>query len=101
MLTVAWNWWLADILWYGGSHERDDRCTGGSTLACAGKQAHRSRRMIPQANITVRRANAWWPDDAQVEQDLVLTLALIGLFSGPELAGKIGLRSGTATPRQN
>ena len=52
--------------------------------------------MIPQANITAWRANATWPDDAQVEQDLVLTLAVIQLFSEPELTGKIGLRGGTA-----
>ena len=52
--------------------------------------------MIPQANITGWRANAPWPDDAQVEQDLVLTRALIQLFSEPKLAGKIGLRGGTA-----
>ena len=52
--------------------------------------------MIPQANITAWRANAPWPDDAQVEQDLVLTRALIQLFSAPELAGMIGLRGGTA-----
>ena len=37
-----------------------------------------------------------WADDAQVEQDLVLTRALIQLFSEPKLAGKIGLRGGTA-----
>lgn len=33
---------------------------------------------------------------AQVEQDLVLTRALVQLFSEPKLAGKIGLRGGTA-----
>jgi predicted nucleotidyltransferase component of viral defense system len=52
--------------------------------------------MIPQANITAWRANAPWPDDAQVEQDLVLTRALVQLFSAAGLAGKIGLRGGTA-----
>ena len=52
--------------------------------------------MIPQANITAWRAHAPWADDAQVEQDLVLTRALIGLFSEPELAGRIALRGGTA-----
>jgi predicted nucleotidyltransferase component of viral defense system len=52
--------------------------------------------MIPQANITAWRAQAPWPEDAQVEQDLVLTRALIELFSEPKLAGKIALRGGTA-----
>ena len=52
--------------------------------------------MIPQANITAWRANSPWSDDAQVEQDLVLTRALIQLFSDAQLSGKIGLRGGTA-----
>jgi predicted nucleotidyltransferase component of viral defense system len=52
--------------------------------------------VIPQANITAWRTNAPWPDDAQVEQDLILTRALIQLFSEPRLTGKIGLRGGTA-----
>jgi predicted nucleotidyltransferase component of viral defense system len=52
--------------------------------------------VIPQANITAWRAHAPWPDDAQVEQDLVLTRALIEVFSEPKLAGKIALRGGTA-----
>jgi len=52
--------------------------------------------VIPQANITAWRATAPWPDDAQVEQDLVLTRALIQLFAEPSLAGRIILRGGTA-----
>jgi len=52
--------------------------------------------MIPQANITAWRPHAPWADDAQVEQDLVLTRAVIELFSEPELQGKIALRGGTA-----
>ena len=52
--------------------------------------------MIPQANITAWRANAPWPDDAQVEQDLVLTRAVIQLFTEPKLQGKVALRGGTA-----
>ncbi len=52
--------------------------------------------MIPQANITAWRTHAPWPDDAQVEQDLVLTRALIELFSDPEIAQEIALRGGTA-----
>ena len=52
--------------------------------------------MIPQANITSWRTTAPWLDDAQVEQDLVLSRALIELFAEPALAGKIALRGGTA-----
>lgn len=52
--------------------------------------------MIPQANITAWRTHAPWGDDAQVEQDLVLTRSLIELFSEPVLAGRIALRGGTA-----
>src|SRR5208282_5441753 len=52
--------------------------------------------MIPQANITAWRAIAPWPDDAQVEQDLVLSRAVVELFGEPKLAGKIALRGGTS-----
>lgn len=52
--------------------------------------------MIPQANITAWRAVAPWPDDAQVEQDLVLSRAVVELFGEPKLAGKIALRGGTS-----
>jgi predicted nucleotidyltransferase component of viral defense system len=52
--------------------------------------------VIPQANITAWRAVAPWSDDAQVEQDLVLSRAVIELFADLELAGKIALRGGTA-----
>jgi len=52
--------------------------------------------VIPQANITAWRTAAPWPDDAQVEQDLVLSRSVIELFGERELAGKIALRGGTA-----
>lgn len=52
--------------------------------------------MIPQANITAWRAVAPWPDDAQVEQDLVLSRAVVELFGEPKLTGKIALRGGTS-----
>ncbi|MEX0789253.1 MAG: hypothetical protein WD178_00590 [Actinomycetota bacterium] len=48
--------------------------------------------MIPQANITAWRASAPWADDAQVEQDLVLSRAAVELFADSDLAGKIALR---------
>ena len=43
--------------------------------------------MIPDAYITEWRAAAPWLDDAQVEQDLVLSRAVIELFSLDELMG--------------
>jgi predicted nucleotidyltransferase component of viral defense system len=52
--------------------------------------------MIPQANITAWRASAPWPDDAQVEQDLVLSRAVVELFSVSDLADAIALRGGTS-----
>jgi len=52
--------------------------------------------VIPQAHITAWRATAPWGDDAQVEQDLVLTRAVVEIFAEPELAGLFALRGGTA-----
>jgi predicted nucleotidyltransferase component of viral defense system len=52
--------------------------------------------MIPQAHITAWRSVAPWPDDAQVEQDLVLTRAVIELFADQNLARTFALRGGTA-----
>ena len=45
--------------------------------------------MIPQANITAWRSVAPWADDAQVEQDLVLSRAVVELFSDADLKDKI------------
>ena len=52
--------------------------------------------MIPQANITAWRATAPWADDAQVEQDLVLSRATVEIFTDPALSGSLALRGGTA-----
>ena len=52
--------------------------------------------MISQAHITAWRPVAPWADDAQVEQDLVLSRAVIALFTDKDLAGTIALRGGTA-----
>lgn len=52
--------------------------------------------MIPQANITAWRASVPWADDAQVEQDLVLSRAVIELFDDDGLANTLALRGGTA-----
>jgi predicted nucleotidyltransferase component of viral defense system len=52
--------------------------------------------VIPQAHITAWRATAPWGDDAQVEQDLVLSRAVVEIFAEPELAELLALRGGTA-----
>ena len=52
--------------------------------------------MIPQAHITAWRAIEPWGDDAQVEQDLVLSRAVVELFADAELAESLALRGGTA-----
>ncbi len=52
--------------------------------------------MIPQAHITAWRATAPWADDAQVEQDLVLSRATVEIFADSVLSGSLTLRGGTA-----
>lgn len=52
--------------------------------------------MIPQANIIEWRAVAPWLSDAQVEQDLVLTRAIIEIYSNPILKKQLAFRGGTA-----
>ena len=52
--------------------------------------------MIPRDYITEWRARAPWVQDAQVEQDLVVTRALVELFSHPAVASGLAFRGGTA-----
>lgn len=52
--------------------------------------------MIPRAYITEWRSRAPWPDDAQVEQDLVLSRALVELFRQDVIAESLLFRGGTA-----
>lgn len=52
--------------------------------------------MIPRANITAWRATAPWADEAQVEQDLVLSRAMVALFSDQRISGSFAMRGGTA-----
>lgn len=52
--------------------------------------------MIPQANIIEWRAFAPWLSDAQVEQDLVLSKAIIQIYSNPILRAQLAFRGGTA-----
>ena len=52
--------------------------------------------MIPRANITAWRAQAPWPSNEQVEQDLLLSRALVAMFSHDTVAEQILFRGGTA-----
>ncbi len=52
--------------------------------------------MIPRDYITEWRERAPWSDDFQVEQDMVISRALVEIFSEPVLAGALAFRGGTA-----
>lgn len=52
--------------------------------------------MIPLDYITHWRQNAPWPSDAQVEQDLILSRAIVALFSHPDIEHALAFRGGTA-----
>ena len=52
--------------------------------------------MIPRDYITEWRAEAPWIDDAQVEQDLVISRALVDIYSHPVLNEALAFRGGTA-----
>lgn len=52
--------------------------------------------MIPRDFITEWRAQAPWVQDYQVEQDLIISRALVEIFSNPVLAQSLAFRGGTA-----
>ncbi len=52
--------------------------------------------MIPRDFITEWRDRAPWVSDRQVEQDLVISRALVELFSHPMIANTLAFRGGTA-----
>ena len=52
--------------------------------------------MIPRDYITEWRAHAPWIEDFQVEQDLVISRALVAIFSHPTLRNSVAFRGGTA-----
>jgi len=52
--------------------------------------------VIPFDYITEWRAEVPWTTEAQVEQDLILSRAVVDMFSEPEVARLIGFRGGTA-----
>ncbi len=52
--------------------------------------------MIPENILEGWRKNAPWPLLAQVEQDLVISRALVELYNNDYLKNKIAFRGGTA-----
>ncbi len=52
--------------------------------------------MIPRRYITQWKGHSPWPNDGQVEQDLVIERALVQLFSEPLLKEQLAFRGGTA-----
>lgn len=52
--------------------------------------------MIPLSQIIQWRQTAPWTDDMQVEQDLILSRAIVEIFSNPFLADQLAFRGGTA-----
>jgi len=52
--------------------------------------------MVPRRYIEEWKEFASWPEDAQVEQDLVIEKALLQIFSDPFLQERLAFRGGTA-----
>ena len=49
--------------------------------------------MIPKAHITEWRSHAPWTEDAWVEQDLVISRAIVGIFGAAGIAERLAERS--------
>ena len=52
--------------------------------------------MIPEMIVEQWRANAQWPTLSMVEQDMVISRALIALYSEPKIKSTLAFRGGTA-----
>jgi predicted nucleotidyltransferase component of viral defense system len=52
--------------------------------------------LIPRANIEAWRTQAPWVQATQVEQDLVISRALVEIYAHAALAEQLALRGGTA-----
>jgi predicted nucleotidyltransferase component of viral defense system len=55
--------------------------------------------MLPRDQILAWRDVAPWPDEGDVEQDLVITRAIFDIFADPWLADRLAFRGGTALHR--
>ena len=65
-------------------------------MAIAPQRAGGARRLISAAFITHWRSVVPWAADHQVEHDLVISRALVELFSDARLAATLAFRGGTA-----
>lgn len=52
--------------------------------------------MIPALNITAWSRNAPWAEQRQIEQDLIISRAIVEIFGDPFLAKELRFRGGTA-----
>jgi hypothetical protein len=52
--------------------------------------------MIPKADIVAWRQTAPWVSDAQVEQDLIISRALVCMFQDTSISEQLAFRGGTA-----
>jgi len=51
--------------------------------------------VIPRANVTAWRRFAPWPSNEQVEQDLIISRALVAMFGNDVVADGVVFRGGT------
>lgn len=68
----------------------------GSTLAGDREREPGERSLIPQADILAWRASHPWLTNAQVEQDLIISRAMVELFTTTSLQSALAMRGGTA-----
>jgi predicted nucleotidyltransferase component of viral defense system len=52
--------------------------------------------MIPKADIVAWRQTAPWVSDAQVEQDLIISRALVCMFQDTSISEQLAFKGGTA-----
>lgn len=52
--------------------------------------------MIPRRYIEEWKSNAPWPENSQVEQDLIIERALVEMFSDELIRSSLAFRGGTA-----
>jgi predicted nucleotidyltransferase component of viral defense system len=52
--------------------------------------------MIPAQAVVAWRREAPWPSDAMVEQDLIISRALVEMYGVPTIADRLAFRGGTA-----
>src|SRR5690606_20055177 len=82
---------------YGSGAQRTRRRSAARwALAPAGERPGGARPVIPRDFITEWRQTAPWIQDSQVEQDLILSRALVEIFAVPEAREALAFRGGTA-----